>query len=646
MKPLCSDLLVPLVSLLAACGCWTHANEVSYDANSPVVRISDGLVAGRREINSDVPVHTFLGIPYAQPPVGDLRFEKPRPPIPWNGTYNATRRPHPCMQIDFPFILDTKIDNSHSSEDCLYMNVWRPATACDSNGKCDANMPVLVFVHGGGFQWGDSSLFVHDLSNFVALSNVIAVGFNYRVSIFGFLTAGTKEFPGNWGLWDQHMALQWVQKNIGAFGGNPNEVTLAGQSAGAISVALHSISPKGRGLFKRMLLQSGSTMSMVVGEPYKGSGKFIAVAAGAGCYDEKRSIKDQLKESVACLKKADGRAIYERLAKEKPQDQIFPPVNGDDYLPVDPLLANAADKIAAEEVFLGTVANEGTIFSYNIVKLTSTFGSAFSMTDDYRLIVTLGVSTLFNIPVSAAKAIVNQYYGDYGTPHTQDQVLSIFGDIIGDGGFYCPVVLFAEKASKQGIKTYRYQYTHRSSFNVWPDWVGVFHGEDLFFTTGALPFLTQEKKHRPSLWHTLKEELNITHYTEEENMFMKELVSTISAYVKNGKPTIPESHAEWPLYTKDTEQYVQLQPHNYTIGTEQRHVFCDLWKSFLLKRSAITTSGEHKEQTTRSGKSPSAMLPPLSTNDVESNYVSKAPNNVFACNTAVVLAMLVLYAFH
>ncbi|KAH6929829.1 hypothetical protein HPB50_005980 [Hyalomma asiaticum] len=387
-----------------------------------------------------------------EPPVGELRFEKPRPPVPWNGTYDATRAPSPCMQIDFPFVLDSKIDNSHSSEDCLYMNVWRPAAACGSSGKCDANLPVLVFFHGGGFQWGDSTLFVHDLSNFVAHSNVIGVGFNYRVSIFGFLTAGSKEFPGNWGLWDQNLALQWVKKNIGAFGGNPDEVTLAGQSAGAISVALHSISPKGKGLFKRMLLQSGATASMIVGEPYKGTGKFIAVAASAGCFDEKRSFEDQLKDSVACLKKADGRAIYDWLAKEKPQDQIFPPVNGDEYLPVDPLLENAADRIAAEEVFLGTVANEGTVFAYHIGKMSTVAEGAFSFVDDYRLIVTLAVSTLFNLPVSTSREIIKHYYGDQDTRYTKEQILSIFGDIIGDGGFYCPVVFFAEKASNKASR--------------------------------------------------------------------------------------------------------------------------------------------------------------------------------------------------
>ncbi|KAL3223129.1 hypothetical protein MRX96_027736 [Rhipicephalus microplus] len=615
-----------LVSWLVTCGYRTYAAEVSNDARSPVVRISDGLVAGRRDIVSGVPVQAFLGIPYAQPPVGELRFEKPRPPIPWNGTYDASRTPNPCMQIDFPFIKEAKIEYSHSSEDCLYMNVWRPATACASDGKCDANLPVLVFFHGGGFQWGDSSLFVHDLSNFVALSDVIGVGFNYRVSIFGFLTAGSKEFPGNWGLWDQHLALQWVQKNIAAFGGDPNEVTLAGQSAGAISVALHSISPKGKGLFQK-----------------------DAFAKRGHCVDDSwRAIQrhGKILSSGGSRGKVDGRAIYEWLAKEKPQDQIFPPVNGDDYLPVDPLLENAADEIAAQEVFLGTVANEGTVFAYHIGKVSAVAEGAFSFVDDYRFVVTLVISTLFNLPVSTARGIIKHYFGDYDKHHTKDQVLTIFGDIIGDGGFYCPVVFFAEKASKQGIRTYRYQYAHKSSFNVWPDWVGVFHTEDLFFTTGALPFLTQKEKHRPSLWHTLKDELNMTHYTEDEEMFMKELVSTIAAYVQNGKPTIPGSHAEWPLYNTGAQQYVRLRPHNYTIETEERQAFCELWRPILLKRSPRSTTGGRKEEATRSGKAPSSSFQHTNTNDLESNYISKAPKNSDAYNTAILLAVPVFYVLH
>lgn len=630
-------LSLTLVSCCSLRGA-SAASGVSDDSAAPIVRIRDGLVAGKREILSGQKVDTFLGIPYAQPPVGDLRFEKPRPAMPWNGTYDATTKPSPCMQIAFPFVLDTKIDNDYASEDCLYVNVWRPASACGSVEKrCQPVRPVYVFIHGGGFQWGDSTLFVHDLSNFVALSDVIAVGFNYRVSILGFLTAGTKEFPGNWGLWDQNLALRWVQKNIGAFGGNPVDVTLGGQSAGAISAAFHSISPHGKGLFKRLILQSGSSMSAIFGEAHKGSSKFLSVAAAAGCYDGARSLDVQIKETIACLKKADVREMYEWLEREKAENQIFPPISGDEYLPVDPLNANAADKISGKEVFLGTVANEGSVFVYNVLKVVSETRAVLSFSEDYRLIVPIALSTLFNLPVSQSRAIVRYYYGEFKRQYTRDELLSIFSNIIGDGGFYCPVMYFAEKAAAQGIKTYRYSYTHRSSFNVWPDWVGVYHCEDLFFTTGALPFLNNEKKHQPSLWRTMNEELNMTHYTREDETFMKQLISTIGTYVETGKPTIPGSNFDWPLYSKDNEKYINLSPNNFTTGTEQRQEFCRLWRPFLLRESPTATTSA-PEVLRYPKKQPSGKRPPSITNEVESILFSKAPL-VSVCGTS--LAILV-----
>lgn len=634
-------LPLTFVACCSLCGASATSRVPDDNEAAPIVRIRDGLVVGKRESLSGHHVDTFLGIPYAQPPVGDLRFEKPRPAMPWNGTYEATTKPSPCMQIDFPFVLDTKIYNDYASEDCLYVNVWRPASACGSaEKKCRPDLPVYVFIHGGGFQWGDSTLFVHDLSNFAALSGVITVGFNYRVSILGFLTAGTKELPGNYGLWDQNMALRWVQRNIGAFGGNPGDVTLGGQSAGAISAALHSISPHGKGLFKRLLLQSGSTLSTIFGEAHKGSSRFLSVASAVGCYDAARSRDDQMKETIACLKKADAREMYEWLEKQKIQNQIFPPINGDEYLPVDPLNANAADKISAEEVFLGTVTDEGSVFAYNVLKVVSETRAAFTFSEDYMLIVPVALSTLFNLPVSQAREIVKHYYGDYDRQHTREEVLSILSSIIGDGGFYCPVLIFAEKASAQGIKTYRYSYRHRSSFNVWPDWVGVFHCEDLFFTTGALPFLKDEKKHRPSLWHTMNEELNMTHYTGEEEMFMKQLVSTFAAYVKTGKPTVPGSGSDWPLYSKDNEKYINLEVNNFTTGTERRHESCKLWRPFLLKESPIPTTVT-PEVPTHPKKHPGGKRPPSRTNEVDSSLFSKAPVvSVCGSSLAVLLAAL------
>ncbi|EEC17332.1 acetylcholinesterase/butyrylcholinesterase, putative, partial [Ixodes scapularis] len=226
----------------------------------PIVHTDSGLVMGTRATVGDKRVDAFLGIPYAQPPVGDLRFRKPVPISPWKGTYNASSKPKPCWQLKLRFVENQTIDYSSASEDCLYLNVWRPS--CTSTMSCEKKKSVIVFIHGGAFQWGDSSLFIYDAANFVALSDVVYVTFNYRLSILGFLSSDTPELPGNMGLWDQNLVLRWVKRNIGNFGGDANDITIDGQSAGGISAGLHAISPHSQGLFKRVIMSSGTSLSM------------------------------------------------------------------------------------------------------------------------------------------------------------------------------------------------------------------------------------------------------------------------------------------------------------------------------------------------------------------------------------------------
>ncbi|KAM7315219.1 putative acetylcholinesterase [Ixodes scapularis] len=161
----------------------------------PIVRTDLGLVAGERITIGDRMVDAFLGIPYAKPPVGDLRFKKPHPVAAWNGTYNATRKPTPCWQQNVRF-RDAETDYSDSSEDCLYLNIWRRSFYCENNyNSCGKKRPVVVFIQGGAFQWGDSGLFVYDAANFVSLTDAIYVTFNYRLGIFGFLSLETPELP-------------------------------------------------------------------------------------------------------------------------------------------------------------------------------------------------------------------------------------------------------------------------------------------------------------------------------------------------------------------------------------------------------------------------------------------------------------------
>jgi para-nitrobenzyl esterase len=197
---------------------------------------------------------TFLGIPFAAPPVGGLRWKPPLPAAPWTpATLNATVATPSCPQNNPP-----GTDAIEGSEDCLKLNIWtpRPTPATPA--------PVIVWIHSGAFQAGSANMPAHDGRNMAERTGAIVVAANYRIGPFGFLghaalTAEDPEYPssGNYGFLDQRAALAWVRDHIAAFGGNPNDVTIAGQSAGAHSVSLHIVSPRSAGYFGRAIMQSG-----------------------------------------------------------------------------------------------------------------------------------------------------------------------------------------------------------------------------------------------------------------------------------------------------------------------------------------------------------------------------------------------------
>ncbi|HVB33087.1 MAG TPA: carboxylesterase family protein [Patescibacteria group bacterium] len=221
-----------------------------------VVRIGSGLISGQTDSQG---VASYLGIPFAAPPVGELRWHAPRPVSPWKGVRPADRFGASCMQDEVGVHLPwTRAFMTHGpiSEDCLYVNVWTTARA----GK--EKLPVMVFIYGGGFGVGSGSAAAYNGEN-LARDGVVAVTFNYRLGALGFLAYPglTKESAhhssGNYGLLDQIAALKWVHANIGAFGGDPAKVTIFGQSAGAISVGYLMASPLAKGLFVRAIADSG-----------------------------------------------------------------------------------------------------------------------------------------------------------------------------------------------------------------------------------------------------------------------------------------------------------------------------------------------------------------------------------------------------
>jgi len=226
------------------------------------VKTANGIVEGSPEQSSGI--RTFKGIPFASPPVGDLRWQPPQPVKNWKGVLKTTQFGPRCMQR--PIFGDMGFRSNGMSEDCLYLNVWTPA----KSGK--ERLPVLVYFYGGGFVAGDGSEARYQGES-MARKGIVALTVNYRLGVFGLLAHPelTKESPrhasGNYGLLDQNAALRWVQQNIAAFGGDPKKVTIAGESAGSVSVSAQMASPLSRDLIAGAIGESGSIVGTLSAVP-------------------------------------------------------------------------------------------------------------------------------------------------------------------------------------------------------------------------------------------------------------------------------------------------------------------------------------------------------------------------------------------
>ncbi|WP_229418556.1 carboxylesterase/lipase family protein [Pseudoduganella flava] len=236
----------------ATAGMLLAATTLAQAAPATTVRVEGGRIEGRIEDG----VRTFQGIPFAAAPVGALRWKAPQPVQRWQGVRKAQAFGNRCMQL--PLFSDMVFRSPAVDEDCLYLNVWTPARAAKK-------LPVLVYFHGGGLAAGDGSEPRYDGAA-MAKQGIVALTVNYRLGVFGFLAHPelTAEAPykasGNYGLMDQAAALAWVKKNIAAFGGDPAQVTIAGESAGSFSVSAQMVMPMSRGLFARAIGESGAIL--------------------------------------------------------------------------------------------------------------------------------------------------------------------------------------------------------------------------------------------------------------------------------------------------------------------------------------------------------------------------------------------------
>ncbi len=310
-----------------------------YGAADDRVRTANGVVEGATDDNG---IRVFKGIPFAQPPVGDLRWKPPQPVKDWDGVRTADKFGPRAMQL--PLFGDMVFRSDGMSEDCLYLNVWTPAKSADER------LPVLVYFYGGGFVAGDGSEPRYDGAS-MAGKGVVAVTANYRLGVFGFLAHSelTKESPqhasGDYGLMDQTEALRWVHRNIAAFGGDPDKVTIAGESAGSLSVCAQMASPLSKDLFAGAIGESGSLMGTLTPAPLADAEQAgVKFAADVGA----KSLADLRKMSAEDLLKAKAGAGVGR----------FPVAIDGYFLPEDPAEVFAAGKQARVPLLVGWNSQE------------------------------------------------------------------------------------------------------------------------------------------------------------------------------------------------------------------------------------------------------------------------------------------------
>jgi len=388
-----------------------------------VVPTDRGLVQGKSAEGID----QWLGIPYAAPPVGTLRWAAPRPAPRWPGIRQATGYGGRCAQLASGN--GPRVDN----EDCLYLNVYAPP---GHHGR----LPVLVMIHGGGLTTGAGDQ--HDGSLIVNTDHIIVVSINYRLGPFGFLNLpglGTSALTGsgNYGLLDQESALRWVQRNIAGFDGDPHAVTIDGESAGGWSMCALMTSPPARGLFRGAIMQSGSCATQTRSAAQAAS---LAFAKQAGCPDAATA--------AACLRGLPEQTLLDASASYQP---LF--ISGGPELPVPAVQAVASGRYTRVPLLIGTNHNEGRTFAQGFTGLTQ------QQADDL-------ITSEFG---SRAPAILARYpWSSYPSPYTAAYMI---GDIWTDSGFLtgiggCPEQnLAAQFAATTPTFFYQFDDLHAPGLN-------------------------------------------------------------------------------------------------------------------------------------------------------------------------------------
>lgn len=541
-----------------------------------LVTVGGGRLRGVRLMAPGGPVSAFLGIPFAEPPVGPRRFLPPEPKRPWSGVLDATTFQNVCYQFvdnQYPGFEGSEMWNPNRalSEDCLYLNVWTPYPR-------PARAPVLVWIYGGGFYSGASSLDVYEGRFLVQAEGAVLVSMNYRVGAFGFLALpGSREAPGNVGLLDQRLALQWVQENVAAFGGDPMSVTLFGESAGGASVGMHLLSPPSRGLFQRVVMQSGTPNAPWASvSPGEARRRATMLARLLECPITGTGSNDT--ELVTCLRAQPAKRLVDYEWHLLPQDSVFRfsfvPVL-EDFLSDTPEALLEAGDFSGLQVLVGVVKDEGSYFLVYGAPGFSKDNESLISRSQFLSGVRVGVPQASDL---AAEAVV-LHYTDWLRPEEPELLRDALSEVVGDHNVVCPLAQLAGRLAARGARVYAYLFEHRASTLSWPLWMGVPHGYEIEFVFG-LP---------------LKPGLN---YTSEEKALARRMMRYWANFARTGNPNSPPdpSGSQWPRYSGDTQQYVSLNVRPLELRRGLHAQACAFWNRFLPKLLSATDTLDEAER--------------------------------------------------
>lgn len=447
-----------------------------------IINTNSGPIQGTASLVEDV--DAFLGIPYAEPPVNELRFAKTVPKKNWSEVHNATQLPPPCTQFGLDIQYYFMPDTSNMSEDCLYLNIWAPKL--NNTGDTDLK-PVVIFIHPGAFVTGSSNLAAHDGSRLASRGDIVVVTINYRLGSFGFFLANIEEANGNMGMYDQIMAIKWVKDNIKYFGGDPENIVLMGSSAGAISISAHMISPLSKHLFNRAILQSGSIIHPFLSDHNAGlleNSKLFASLVG--CTNESITLENDPQSVVKCLKHKPKETFVEaEKTIYKTNPVVFYPRVNDDFLSKNSVELFREGKFRKDiNVMMGFTEEEGALLLMAAVpEFFGNYGRHYENNMNKYRALSFSRNLLMVFRQLNASEIINSYMKQVKNRTPMDYVKMV-ANIAGDFSVACGTAFLADFLALRGNPVYFYKFSSRPASSPLEEWMGTTHLDELQYIFG------------------------------------------------------------------------------------------------------------------------------------------------------------------